>query len=111
MVKPHLMERRRQSKPCVAHASRGLCSASRRTLPTIGASAQILPPHQLSTLNYQLTMQTRTGKIARLPAVIREQVNRQLFNGLQGKHIIARLNTLPEVQRVLAELYAGVPIS
>src|SRR4051812_31209412 len=56
-------------------------------------------------------MKTRLGKIARLPASIREQINQQLFNGLQGKQIIAWLNPLPEVQRVITEQFAGVPVS
>ena len=42
---------------------------------------------------------TRKGKIARLPQPIREQINRRLENGEEGKQIAEWLNTLPEVDR------------
>ena len=55
-------------------------------------------------------MRARTGKIARLPAPIREELNRHLNNGTRAKDLTAWLNQLPEVQAILAELFAGKPI-
>jgi hypothetical protein len=54
---------------------------------------------------------TRNGKIARLPQSIREQVNRRLDNGEQGKQIAEWLNTLPEVKTLIDAQFAGQPIS
>ena len=53
----------------------------------------------------------RTGKIARLPHHLRNQLNQRLHNGEPGVDLIKWLNSLPEVQAVLAEHFAGVPIS
>jgi hypothetical protein len=56
-------------------------------------------------------MRARVGKIARLPASIREGINQQLFNGLRASRIVSWLSTLPEAQSIVAEQFAGVPIS
>jgi hypothetical protein len=56
-------------------------------------------------------MKTRIGKIARLPAAIREQLNLQLENGALGTDLLAWLNGLPEVQRIMAELFGGRPLT
>jgi len=53
----------------------------------------------------------RTGKIARLPRTLRDQLNQRLHNGEPGVDLIQWLNSLPEVQALLAEHFAGVPIS
>jgi len=53
----------------------------------------------------------RTGKIARLPHDIREQLNRRLQDGEQGKSILKWLNALPEVQAVLKEHFEGHPVA
>ncbi|WP_043588953.1 hypothetical protein [Geminisphaera colitermitum] len=53
----------------------------------------------------------RTGKIARLPLVIRNEVNRRLDDGEPGPRIIAWLHTLPEVLSVLDEYFGEEPIS
>ena len=53
---------------------------------------------------------TRNGKIARLPQTLREQVNRKLDDGLPGTRIVAWLNTLPEVQALMAATFEGRPI-
>ena len=53
---------------------------------------------------------TRTGKIARLPRHIRDQLNRRIHDGNQGKNLVAWLNTLPEVQHIMAADFAGKPI-
>jgi len=54
---------------------------------------------------------TRTGKIARLPRKIREQLNRRLENGEPGNRLVEWLNSLPEVQKVLAADFDGEPVS
>jgi hypothetical protein len=56
-------------------------------------------------------MNARVGKIARLPAAVRDELNRRLHNGALGKNIVPWLNALPEVQRVLTELFGGHPIA
>ena len=53
----------------------------------------------------------RTGKIARLPRTLRNQLNQRLHNGEPGVELIKWLNSLPEVQAILAEHFNGVPIS
>jgi hypothetical protein len=68
----------------------------------------------LSTLNTnytQLFMQTRLSKIARLPAEIREQLNRRLHDGELGRTILPWVNELPETKKVLAELFVGKRIT
>ena len=50
------------------------------------------------------------GKIGRLPKAIQDQVNRRLQQGEQARTLAAWLNTLPEVQSVLAAEFAGRPI-
>src|SRR5712692_2570099 len=54
---------------------------------------------------------TRNGKIARLPRSIRELLNRRLRDGESGKSLVDWLNSLTEVQKVLAEEFGGRPIS
>jgi hypothetical protein len=54
---------------------------------------------------------TRRGKIARLPQPIREQINRRLENGEEGKQIIEWLNTLPEVAALMKGEFDGQPIN
>ena len=54
---------------------------------------------------------TRTGKIARLPRDIREELNRRLRDGEQGKQLVAWLNSLPETQSMIEQEFSGRPIS
>lgn len=54
---------------------------------------------------------SRTGKIARLPYAIREQVNLRLQNGEKGISILHWLNSLPDVCSLLQTHFAGRPIS
>lgn len=54
---------------------------------------------------------TRHGKIARLPAAIREELNRRLANGEPGTLLIRWLNELPEVRNLLNAWFGGRPIS
>jgi hypothetical protein len=50
---------------------------------------------------------TRTGKIARLPAALREEINRSLEDGQKSKTILPWLNTLPEVKAVVDADFKG----
>jgi len=50
---------------------------------------------------------TRTGKIARLPKYVRDQLNRRLEDGEQGKELVKWLNGLPGVQEGLKEQFGG----
>ncbi len=53
----------------------------------------------------------RIGKIARLSAGIRSQLNSRLLNGGEGKQIVGWLNSLPEVKQILADSFDGHPIN
>jgi|ERR1051326_316095 transposase len=53
---------------------------------------------------------TRNGKIARLPHDIREQLNRRLEDGEQGKRLVTWLNSLPTVRAVMQSEFGGRPI-
>ncbi len=54
---------------------------------------------------------TRTGKIARLPASIRDQLNRRLLDNEPGPSVLDWLNSLPEVHAILAAEFASQPVS
>jgi hypothetical protein len=54
---------------------------------------------------------SQTGKIARLPASIREELNQRLFNGEKARRLIAWLNGLPAVQAVVSAEFAGTPVA
>src|ERR1700704_5249247 len=53
---------------------------------------------------------TRNGKIARLPLAVRQELNRRLDEGEQGKKLVVWLNGLPEVQAIVAAEFGGKPI-
>jgi hypothetical protein len=53
---------------------------------------------------------TRNGKIARLPRAVRQELNRRLDDGEQGKKLVIWLNALPEVQAVMAAEFGGKPV-
>jgi hypothetical protein len=53
----------------------------------------------------------RKGKIASLPAQIREEVNQRLYNGEQAPQILPWLNAHPDVLRVLDERWGEQPVS
>src|SRR6266436_5084344 len=53
---------------------------------------------------------TRNGKIARLPLAVRQELNRRLDEGEQGKKLVAWLNGLPAVQATAATEFGGKPI-
>jgi hypothetical protein len=54
---------------------------------------------------------TRNGKIARLPWSIRDDLNRRLRDGEEGKRLVEWLNNVPEVQDALQEHFGGRPIN
>jgi len=54
---------------------------------------------------------TRNGKIARLPLAIRQQLNQRLQDGQKGRQLVAWLNSLPEVQAIMAAEFDGKPIA
>ena len=53
----------------------------------------------------------RTGKIARLPFTVRNLLNEKLRDGEQGTKLVAWLNGLPTVLKVLAAEFEGRPIN
>ena len=53
----------------------------------------------------------RRGKIARLPKIIRDDLDLRLDNGQQGPELLAWLNAQPEVRQILQEQFGGLPIS
>jgi hypothetical protein len=54
---------------------------------------------------------TRTGKIARLPRRLREELNLRLDDGVSVKHVVAWLNALPETRAMLEREFEGRPIN
>src|SRR5437660_6234145 len=54
---------------------------------------------------------TRNGKIARLPLAVRQELNRRLDEGEQGKKLVVWLNGLPEVQAIMTAEFGGKPIT
>ena len=56
-------------------------------------------------------MKTRTGKIAQLPKLIRDDLNQRLENGQQGPALLKWLNALPETKDLLAQNFDALPIS
>ncbi len=53
----------------------------------------------------------RQGKIARLPFVIREELNNRLLDGEAGAKILPWLNTHPVVIKILAEDFEGLRVT
>jgi len=54
---------------------------------------------------------TRTGKIARLPHALRDELNHRLDDNIPGREITAWLNGLPEVQAILSAHFGADPIN
>jgi len=54
---------------------------------------------------------TRTGKIARLPRDIRQELNSRLDNGEPGKDLVVWLNALDPVKAALSRYFDGRPIN
>src|SRR5215467_12340165 len=53
----------------------------------------------------------RRGKIARLSAIVREQLCRKMMNGESGNAVLEWLNGLEEVRWEIEHGFEGVPIS
>jgi hypothetical protein len=53
----------------------------------------------------------RNGKIARLSAVVREQLNRRLLDGEAAKPLLEWLNRQKEVRETMKHCFNGVPVS
>lgn len=53
---------------------------------------------------------SRTGKIARLPHEVREELNRRLLDGVAGPALLEWLNSLPAAQAVVKARFQGKPI-
>jgi hypothetical protein len=56
-------------------------------------------------------MNTRLGKIARLPYQLREQLNQRILDGEPGTLLLAWLNAMPAVQAILKRDFNSRPIS
>src|SRR5262245_39664909 len=56
-------------------------------------------------------MISRNGKIARVPAGIRDELNERLYNGQEGKTLVTWLNEQQAVRDMLKESFEGRPIS
>jgi len=56
-------------------------------------------------------MNIHKGKIGRLPATIRDQLNQRLLDGESASTLLPWLNALPVVQALLAARFAGEPVS
>ena len=56
-------------------------------------------------------MHTHKGKIGRLPAAIREQLNQRLLDGQTGAMVLPWLNSLTAVQTLLAARFNGEPVN
>jgi hypothetical protein len=54
---------------------------------------------------------TRNGKIARLPAAIRQELNQRLLDGQPGNQLVEWLNGLPKVQALLKAKFNGNPVT
>ncbi len=54
--------------------------------------------------------EARNGKIARLPHAIRTELNQRLRDGEKGTEILAWLNGLPEVRKVMGDHFAGAEV-
>jgi hypothetical protein len=54
---------------------------------------------------------TRTGKIARLPSEIREQLNCRLQDNEPGSHLLTWLNAIPAVKEMLARDFCSSAIT
>ncbi len=53
----------------------------------------------------------RTGKIARMPVAIRNDVNRRLFENESGARIVAWINDQPEALKILDDYFGEEPVT
>ena len=62
-------------------------------------------------VNIKNHIMTRTGKIARLPRKLRDQLNQRLQDGESGQALVKWLNSLPEALSVLDAGFGARPIN
>ena len=55
-------------------------------------------------------MNARNGKIARLPRLVREELNERLEPSAESPEVLQWLNGLPEVKSILETHFDGVPV-
>jgi hypothetical protein len=77
-----------------------------KTIPVAPAACQAQPEQTEHDLQRALS-----GKIARLPDDIREQLNKRIFDGQGGREILEWLNALPVVKEILAAYFSGFPVN
>jgi len=65
----------------------------------------------MNSSEFHDTDSPRTGKIARLPLSIRQTLNERLANNEPGQGLVDWLNSLPETNAVLEQLFEGRPIT
>ncbi len=53
----------------------------------------------------------RTGKIARLPQAVRDEINRRLADGQKATTILEWINSQPEVGEILKADFKGLPVT
>jgi hypothetical protein len=75
---------------------------------TESAPAVIEPPLPPSP---PVIFTTRTGKIARLPLAVREELNTRLRDGEVGKKLVAWLNGVADVQEVLRREFKSTKVT
>jgi hypothetical protein len=56
-------------------------------------------------------IKSRTGKIASLPEIVREELNFRLIDGAKGPELLPWLNSLPSVRDVLERQFGGRDIN
>src|SRR5437867_5962299 len=52
----------------------------------------------------------QTGKVSRLPRPVRDDLNRRLEDSEKTKSVLAWINSLPDVQAILAKEFNGEPV-
>jgi hypothetical protein len=57
------------------------------------------------------TIMARTGKIARLPQAVRDEINRRLADGQKATPILHWINSQPEVAEILKADFKGLPVT
>ena len=74
---------------------------------TTGQEPTTAPPPLAASATTRRLSSTRNGKIARLSRAVREELNRRLEDGMQGKALVGWLNGLPEVKAVMDTAFDG----
>jgi hypothetical protein len=93
------------TSPCFPR-ERWLPAGPAQALIQAGPPAGVRPGQTFEIMNL-----TRNGKIARLPKVIREELNQRLDNGEQGGPLLKWLNSLPKVLALMTAEFGGKPVN